>query len=620
MQRLFPKIRSSAVLAVLLIGLTSCGSNPQTYIDRGNRFFDAGKYDDAALQYQKAIQKNAKSGDAHYRLALVELRRQRPTQAYQELQRAVDLMPENVPALSSQGQLALSIYNADPSHPAQLYRQAAKDAATLLRKQPGGFDGNLIQGAIDLVDRKPAEAVASLRKALKAKPDDPDATLVLARALVDDGQTDAGLDLARQTIRKDKAFSPAYDFLFAQYALAGKAADAENILKQKVSDNPKQAAWILELGRYYVTTKRPADVAATLKKLTENPKDFPNGHMLAGDFYTSAGQPDLAIPQYEAGMLAASKDQNVYRKRIAVVLAGERRWPEVYKQLQEALKVSPGDQEAKLMRAIAWLDEGKRENLDPAIAELNAQLKIHPQDTGVHFQLGNALARKGDQDGARREWAASSQQNKRFLPPRYALAQMNLAQGKAQEALRIADEVVAVSPRDEQSRLLHATCQIALGQFQQARSELNRLGADFPKSGAVRFRMGVLALSEKKFGEAEQIFRQLADAAGPDPQVYSALAQAYTGEKEPAKAMQALQDELKRSPESLGLRQILAQVAVASGRYDLAIEQYKLLAAAVPASTDIQRALAAAYKAQGNATAATGILQAAVQKDPSNAA
>jgi tetratricopeptide (TPR) repeat protein len=77
-----------------------------------------------------------------------------------------------------------------------------------------------------------------------------------------------------------------------------------------------------------------------------------------------------------------------------------------------------------------------------------------------------------------------------------------------------------------------------------------------------------------------------------------------------------LQDELKRTPGSVGLRQVLAQVAMSSGKYDIAIEQYKQLAAAAPTSIEIQRALAAAYKAQGNATAAIGILEAAVQRDP----
>src|ERR1039458_306246 len=125
------------VLALCLIGLTACGSrSPQVYIERGNKFYDAGKFDDAGIQYQKALQKDAKSGEAHYRLALVELKREKPIQAYGELRRAVELMPDHIQALSRLGQLALSLYNADSRHPAQLYQQAAKVAGLWLPNSP----------------------------------------------------------------------------------------------------------------------------------------------------------------------------------------------------------------------------------------------------------------------------------------------------------------------------------------------------------------------------------------------------------------------------------------------------------------------------------------------------
>jgi tetratricopeptide (TPR) repeat protein len=130
--------RNSAMLALALIGLTSCGGgNPKAYIDRGNRFFDARKFDDAALQYRRALQKDSNSGDAWYRLALVELERGNPVDAYQELQRAVALMPENIPAIFHLGQLALNGYNADPNHPPKPLQQAKTNAQALLETTPG---------------------------------------------------------------------------------------------------------------------------------------------------------------------------------------------------------------------------------------------------------------------------------------------------------------------------------------------------------------------------------------------------------------------------------------------------------------------------------------------------
>jgi tetratricopeptide (TPR) repeat protein len=617
---LSPEIRVYAVLTVGLIGLTACGRDANSYIERGNRFFSARKYDDADLLYRKALQKDPKSGDAHYRLALVDLERGNPAEAYSELGAAVDLMPESVPAAFQLGRLALNLYNSDPSHPAELFLRARTSASQLLGKQVTGYEGNILWGEIELTDRKPAEAATSLRTALRAKPGDPDATLGLARALVEDNQIDAGIDLARQLAGESKTFGPAYDFLFSQYLQAGNVADAENILKLKVANNPKQAALILELGRYYATAKRPADVAVTLERLTGNPDDFPDGFLLAGDFYAASGEPELALAEYQAPLSKAPKGKSVYRRKMAAILAAQKKWPGVYEQLQECLTENPDDQEAKYMRAVAWLDEGKPENLNPAIAELSAQAAARPQNAILHFQLGNALARRGNQDGARREWSSAARQNTLYLPPRFALAQMDLVQGKPLDALAVAEEAVAIAPLDEQSLALRVDCQIAAGQFQRARSELSRLIPEFPHSGSMRVAEGALALAEKRYPDAERIFEQLASSGVGDPSVVSGLTQALLGQKEPAKALQTLQEALKREPGSLNLRQVLAQAAMSTGKYDIAVEQYKQLVAATPSSVEIQRGLAAAYQARGSTAEAIGILEQTVQRDPPNAA
>lgn len=604
------------VPALFVVWIAACGSNPQTYVDRGRKFFDMGKYDDAAIQFQKAIQKSPKLGEAHYRLGLLELKRNHPVQAYRELRVAVELMPGDREALARLGQLSLSLYNADAQHPQQLYDQATKASEQLLIRNAQDFDGNLLKGALALAEKKPADAIPYLRKSIQVKPDDPAAKLGLARALAQDGQVPAGLDLAQEIIRKDKVFGAAYDFLYEQYAAAGKMEDAENILKLKVSNNPKDAASILELSRYYATARKPAEMNETLRKLLDRPDIFPNGPMLAGDFYGSIGQPDEALRQYGRGLQSNSKAKTPYQKRTVRVLAGQHRWPEALEQLKAILKDQPGDDEAKLVRALVWLDEGKPENLDPAIAELRAQLAKRPQDATLLFQVGNALARKGDQDGAHREWSAAALQNRAYLPPRYALVQMNLAQGKAQEALTISEEIIATAPGDPQAQLLHATCLTANRQFQQARTELTRLGSRFPGSPEVRFRIGTLALAEGKFKEAEQNFRRLEGGFARDPQVLAALAQAYQGQNESSKALQLLQQELTRNPNSPILRQALARFAMASRSYEMAIEQYKEMLDAAPNSVPVQLSLAAAYTAKGDVNAAIPILAKAVRTDP----
>ncbi len=614
-----PNSRNQCLFRVLFcaLGIAGCGGSAQSYVDRGNHFADTGKYGDARIEYQKAIQKDPKLGEAHYRLALLDLKRNEMGTAYQELVRAVELMPANTEAIARLGQLSLSIYNADPRHPQQLYDQASKSAGMLLRKAPDSFDGNLIKGAIALLDKKPADAVLLLRKAAAAKPGNPDAQLGLARALVQNGQAEEGLSLAHGLVEKDKAFGAAYDFLYAQYETAGKKDAAENILKLKVAKNPKQAAYIVELARYYAARQKPPEVDAALAKLFASPMDFPDGRLIAGDFYASVGKPDLALQQFNTGLGSApSASRNTYRKRIVPILASQKKLPEAFQQIDAMLKDQPADDEAKLMRALAWLDEGKPENLDHAIEELQAQSKKRPDDLTLHFQTGIALARKGDQNGARLEWITAAKANRAYLPARYSLAQSYLSQGKAAEALQVAEEVIAVAPQDAQAELLHASCLTAAGQYRSARAELNRLIDQYPKAPQVRFRLGVLDIAEHKYREAEATFRQIEGPLSKDPEVLAGLAESLRGLGQGPKAIQMIQEELKRNPNSPGLRQVLARIAAASRNYDVVVDQYTQLAAAAPGSTAVQLSLAAAYQAKGDSTAALGVIQKVVSADP----
>jgi tetratricopeptide (TPR) repeat protein len=608
------------VITLCALSVAGCGVGPQSYVNRGNRFAGAGKYTDAALQYQKAIQKAPDFGDAHYRLGLLYLTTNRPVPAYQELKRAVELMPDDDQALATLGKLALTIFSRDPKHPQPLYDQADKAADQLLSNKPDSFDGNLLKGAIALtgVNKRPADAVLFIRKALAVKPEDPDARLGLAQALVQDNRAQDGITLAQESIRKNKAFGPAYDFLYEQYRSAGKTDEAENVLKLKVANNPKQAAFIIELARYYAGRQNPPQVDATVAKLFASPADFPDGRLIAGNFYLSVGKPELALQQFNAGLQSASANRNAYRKRIAPVLASQKKWPEAFQQIEAILKEQPNDRDAKLMRALGWLDEGRPENLDRAVAELQAQSKERPNDAALHFDLGNGLARKGDREGALREWEAATKANRAYLPARFAIAQLYLTQGKTAEALKASEETIAVAPANEEAGILHAVCLTAAGHYLPAREELNRLAARSPQAPQVQFRLAMLDMAEHKYKHAEETFRQI-EGAPPNPEVVAGLAQAIQAQGQSARAIRLLQDELKRSPDSPALRQTLAGIAAGSGKFDVAVEQYAQLGAAAPGSTAFQLSLASAYTSKGDSASALGVLEKAARADPKSA-
>src|SRR5579872_3724167 len=88
------KHRVRVSIAVLAFTAISGCATKQSYLNKGNKFYDAGKYEDAALNYRKAVQKDGKFGEAYYRLGLAAIKQDNGKEAYNALFRAVQLMPD----------------------------------------------------------------------------------------------------------------------------------------------------------------------------------------------------------------------------------------------------------------------------------------------------------------------------------------------------------------------------------------------------------------------------------------------------------------------------------------------------------------------------------------------
>src|SRR5580704_202715 len=114
------------ILVASLAASCGCGVTKQRYLAKGNALFAAGKYDDASLNYRKAIQKDLSFGEAYYRLGLTAIKLDQEPLALEAFLHAVQLQPGNVDAKERFGDLCLSFYLADRSHPQALYTQIKK--------------------------------------------------------------------------------------------------------------------------------------------------------------------------------------------------------------------------------------------------------------------------------------------------------------------------------------------------------------------------------------------------------------------------------------------------------------------------------------------------------------
>jgi tetratricopeptide (TPR) repeat protein len=123
------------IVVILALISTDCGRSARHYLNEGNNLFSQGKYEDAALNFRKAIQKEPRYGQAYFQLALAELRQNNGRDAYQNLSRAAELMPDRTVKVRF-ADLNLAVYVADSRHAKVYYDRVVSLSDELLAKTP----------------------------------------------------------------------------------------------------------------------------------------------------------------------------------------------------------------------------------------------------------------------------------------------------------------------------------------------------------------------------------------------------------------------------------------------------------------------------------------------------
>jgi tetratricopeptide (TPR) repeat protein len=609
-----------SVLVVSLVALSGCSATKQSYVAKGNKLFAAGKYQDAALNYRAAIQKDAGYGEAYYRLGLAAIKLDSAQEAYAALLRAVQLLPANTDAKRKFADVCLSLYLADPSHAQVLYTQISNLADEFLARNHNSYQGLMLKGYLASTDRKTKEAIDYFRQALHARSADDGVSTELAHLLIQDGEVPEGEQLATNLIRKKTSYGPAYDLMYGFYLNASRPTEAENVLKAKADNNPKRADYVLELARHYNRFHNDAAMTATLQRLLNDPKSFPQAQLWVGDFYLSLRDYSDAISYYQQGASTSreAKTRVTCQLRNVLALLNEGKRDDAFRLAEQFHQQSPNDSSVLRMHADLLLSRGKPEQADAIVSEFLTLVKQNPSDASLRMQLGRAYRLKGDLEGARSQFLEVLHERHDLSAPRYELADIGLIQHRPQEAVQHAGEILATQPNDRRARLLYASGLIGIRDADTARGVLTRLIKDFPQDAEPQIQMGLLALAEKNFPQAIEILSK--HRASGDARVFAALANAQLNEKQFDQSRAILNEGLSKWPNSSVLLEQLAGTEAVSGHYNLALAQYQKLLSLDPKSIILRQRLAEVYDREGDHGRALAYYQQAHQLAPNDSA
>jgi tetratricopeptide (TPR) repeat protein len=610
-------MKKMAATCLVLLALTACGTK-RGYVEKGNALFQKGKYEDAAINYRKAIQKDSKYGDAYYRLGLDAVKLGNVPDAYEALYRASQLLPNNLEVKGQFADFCLENYLKDPARPQKLYQQIQQVSSDFLARNPNSFEGLRLKGYLAYADRKPQEAIAYFRKAVQIQPDSAPVITALVETLTASGQTQEAEKIALNLLARHKDYGPLYDALARIYSNTNRPADAEKALRSKADNNPRNPEYIVELATHYALAGNTAEMKNTLQRMLNDPKNFPNAQFRVGDFYVQQKKYEDAVRYYQEGAQAYPNQKVAYQKRALAALLVDAKYDDAKRLDDEILRNDPKDEVSLRIKADLLINAGGVENANAALPILQHELDAHPNDDNpsLRFQMGRAYRLKENLDSARAQFAAAIRMRNDYVAARYELAEISLLQQRSPEALEQATAILALTPSDRRARLLYARSLLASGDAARARTELAQLLKDSPKDLETRLALGSLAIQQRKYSEAIETLNGIKDSG--DPRAFAGLVDAYARAEQVDKAVEVANDGLKRLPNSILIRQQLAISLAMTGRFDPSISEFQKLIAANPKSLENYVRLGAIYDVKGDYTDAIRLFQQAHDLAPTD--
>lgn len=612
-----------AILAAAAVFLASCGAvksfTSKRYYDEGKQLFAQKKYKEARTAFRKAIQKDPKSGEAYYQLALLKLEQGGDvTEALWALQQAMPLLPENEDVKVKLAHLWVLGYLQQGSIEKLPLQQAKDISKSLLQRNPKSLEGLRLSGHIALMEKKADVALGFFEQALAIKGDSAETLGGQGEALVRLGRQKEAEAALLKALRLKKDYSSLYDLLYRMRMSQKEYSGAEEILRQRIAAMPENATAVATLAAHFARMQKPKEAEAALAPLLEDTKHYPAGALYAGDFHRSLGELEKARQLYQQGLKSPAVGANAemgaeYRKRLASLLLLEGKREDAEKAYSAVLQDAPKDPESRSRRALLTMDK----DAAAALKEFQGLVKENQANPMMRFYLGQAYLANRQTENARTSFLEASRMQRNFLEPRLALAQIALDENRYKEVVQYANEVLGANPRHPDARYYHSAGNTGLGNYFEARKEVTELLKEFPTFREAQLQLAFIELSEKKYANAEGQLRELYKSS-KDVRALTGITEVYFAQGKSKEALQFAQGELKASQEDPRIRLLVARTAMRAADYPEAVKQFLRLAERDTNWDYLYMQLGTAHQLNGDLPRAVLAYQKAVQISPDN--
>ncbi|OKO73851.1 tetratricopeptide repeat protein [Bradyrhizobium sp. AS23.2] len=508
--------------------------------------------------------------------ALALVRMNDPAGAVREAQRAYEIDPTNI------------------------------DAVTLLasKKLADGDSG----GAIKMLDALPSQAQDADR--LRA-------TRLRIDILVRKGDLAEAEKLVRQLVA-DYPQDASYRVQLIQILTAErKFDDAEKELRARIASNPSDSKVELDLVRFLNTFKGVDTARVELESRIKAGGDTFDFRFALADLDFVGNRQSDAIAELQR---LASEVDNADRKlkvqvRLAEMLIARGDKATAEPLISEVLAKDRRNSGALRLRAALSLDRGQA---DSAIADLREALNDQPKSPELLLALALAYEQGGKPELADRQYADALKNSN--LNPEVALRYVAFLQRRndAARAEDVLTEVVARYPGNLQALSSLAQVKLSRQNWDGALAIAQTIAAN--KDGRVvsdQIKAAAFA-GQQRIGESVAALEDAHKAAPEAIQPAVALASTYIRAERAADAVALLQEMNKRYPGNAELLVILGQSRLAQKNDQDAIASFQEAIKQKPKDPSGYSALSEYYIRVKNYDAADGVLQSGLKENPQN--
>jgi tetratricopeptide (TPR) repeat protein len=484
-----------ALAACLLqVGCGSAESRKARYVQHGQGYFDAGNYDKARVEFRNAGQIDPKDAQVRYLLGQVAEKTGDIREAIGQYRAAIGMDPKNTQARAALGRLF--IYGGLPDKALEVVAPglaiAPKNAQLLTVRAAshlrlGDKDGALADGlaavqmapddeyAIALLASiheqraQPDQAIQVVQEGLRRLPKNLDLRVILADLLMRKQLPRQAESQLQQIVALDPQ-GLVNRYRLAKFYLTQKNTDAaERALREAVAAVPDNADAKVQLVQFLAAQRGRDRAVSEVNQLIARAPDNDSLQVTLGQLLVQAGAVEQAERLFREVVARAGKrpDGQAARVHLAALLVGRSEMSAAGTLVDEVLKENARDNDALILRSQIALANGEAAS---AIADLRVVLRDQPNAVPVMRALAQAYERNDQLDLAAEAIRNALQIAPGDIPARFELAQLEIGQGKLENAAPLLTQLAKDDPLNVQVLTALFKVQSAQKQYAEARA------------------------------------------------------------------------------------------------------------------------------------------------------